>query len=163
MSTEAKNWTDSFSTIQLTLSSPISTPPLEAAPELTVPNLDEAMRNLLKRAPPNGWWAESTAVSCLTPDSVITRWRQQSYPQNIGPIRPGDYRVLHDVLESGSRNQAVNFINEFTSHCQQCECSRLDVFKDEDGNPLLRPPGTSPETTGCEDQEKANSCMYLFG
>ncbi|KAF3168809.1 hypothetical protein TWF751_007572 [Orbilia oligospora] len=152
-------------TLQFILCSPVSSYPLETPPELTTPDLNKTTPgvtpNPKKRGPPDGWYAKGGYLSCLTVDEVITRWREQSYPSNIGPIRPGDYRFLHDVLENSPRHHVVEFISTFIDHCQDCACSAKD--NDEAGNAMLEPPQRSPEWSLCETQEKANSCMYLFG
>ncbi|KAF3315635.1 hypothetical protein TWF173_003214 [Orbilia oligospora] len=154
-----------ISTLQPILSSPVSIHPLENPPELTTPDLNKTTPgvtpNPKKRGPPDGWYTKGGYLTCLTIDEVIARWREQSYPANIGPIRPGDYRFLHNVLENSPRHHVVEFISTFIDHCQECACSSRD--NDETGNAILKPPEMSPELTMCETQEKANSCMYLFG
>ncbi|KAF3208257.1 hypothetical protein TWF106_011490 [Orbilia oligospora] len=154
-----------ISTLQFILSSPVSIYPLENPPELTTPDLNKippgVTPNPKKRTPPDGFYTKSASLTCLTIDGVVARWREQSYPSNIGPIRPGDYRFLHNVLENSPQHHINEFISTFIDHCQDCACSGNDI--DEAGNAMLRPPERSPEWSLCETQEKANSCMYLFG
>ncbi|KAK6496645.1 hypothetical protein TWF481_001636 [Arthrobotrys musiformis] len=137
-----------------------SIPPIAADPNPSLQNLNLTTP---KRTPPGGWWTETTSITCLDAESVRTRWTDQSYPPNIGPIRPGDYRILHDFLETREWEDNVRFINNFINECKECECSTGRFDRDDSGSPLLRPPEVLPEQTWCEDQEKANSCMYLYG
>ncbi|KAK6344952.1 hypothetical protein TWF718_006901 [Orbilia javanica] len=144
-----------FSTIQPILSSPISIKTPEA-PSKTTPNP-------LKRGPSNGWWTETVSIVCLPPTGVITRWIDRTYPSDVGPLHPGEFDAFNRVLSTRPPGQAVRLIESYISDCQQCECFRLDTNTDKNGIPILRPPPISPETTTCQDQEKANSCIYLFG
>ncbi|KAK6520270.1 hypothetical protein TWF506_000548 [Arthrobotrys conoides] len=150
-------------TLKLVLSSPMLKHPLESPPEPIIPSLNETTPNPQRRGPANGWYAEGSIIHCLSAEHVIKRWIQQSYPPNIGPIRQGDYRALHNVIESRPHEEAVQFIEEFKTHCYECVCMPGDTLRHENGDLLLKPPTLSPEKTRCESQEKADSCAYLLG
>ncbi|KAK6522602.1 hypothetical protein TWF281_002040 [Arthrobotrys megalospora] len=128
---------------------------------LNGPQLETTTPNPLKRAPPNGWWAETIHIYCPPADFVRTRWSQVSFPSEIGPLRSGDYGNLGHYLTSRPYDEAIRYIDAFRRDCEECEC--MTGIYDGGGNSLLRPPPVLPERSGCETQEKANSCMHLYG